>query len=151
MFDESKDQVVFVAKHKDWVVIKKLLIDQHVKDQEVGFVLAGIEKSIFQKSFSYFKINTQKIYELAESFTNKKRKSLSSIGEIFSSINSSNLKKDLLNACESADHYPFAEQFFVLAVLDQLGFNIYPNLEAIQKLYPELKIQKPKGNFGKKK
>ncbi|MFN3910321.1 MAG: DUF2666 family protein [Candidatus Anstonellaceae archaeon] len=151
MFDESKDQVVFVAKNKDWVVIKKLLIDEKTTLEEVGFLLASIQKSINEKSFSYFGLDCLKIRELAKKFVANKRKGLSTIGEIFSSFKGNELKKELLACCKKGDHYPLAEQFFVLAILDELGFNCYPNFEVIQKLYPELKIQKPKGNFGKKK
>ncbi|MCX8163675.1 MAG: DUF2666 domain-containing protein [Candidatus Micrarchaeota archaeon] len=151
MFDESKDQIVFVAKHRDWIVIKKLLIDQHVKNEEIGLILSSIQKSINEKSFSYFEVNYQKIREIAKKFVTNKRKGLATVGEIFSSIKGAELKKELLSCCSKEDHYPLAEQLFVLDVLDELGYSPYPNLEVIQKLYPELKIQKPKGNFGKKK
>jgi hypothetical protein len=151
MFDENNEQIVFIAKHKEWVVIKKLLIDQKVSLQEIGLILAGIQKSIYEKSFEYFKIDTKKINQLAQNFAASKRKSISSIGEIFSSINSSQLKKDLLNCCQKEDHYPLAEQYFIISLLSELGYEPYPNLEIIQKLYPELKIPKPKGNFKKSK
>ncbi|MEM4137773.1 MAG: DUF2666 family protein [Candidatus Anstonellaceae archaeon] len=151
MFDESKDQVVFVVKHKDWIVIKKLLIDEKVSSQEIGLLLSSIQKSIFEKSYFYFDIEVNKIRQLAKKFVATKRKSIGAVGEIFSSLKVGELKKELEGCCKKPDHYPLAEQFFVLAVLDELGFNPYPNLEVIQKLYPELKIPKPKGNFGKKK
>jgi len=54
-------------------------------------------------------------------------------------------------ACATAEHYPLAEQYFVSKIIQAIGYCTYPDLEVLQKIYPHLKISKPRGNFGKKK
>ena len=151
MFDMNNDQIVFIAKHKEWISIKKLLVDEHVKSEDISLILSQVQKAINQKSFEYAEIDTDKIDEVAENYSKGKRKGISTLGEIFSSIKGPELKKELMPACKTDKHYPLAEQYFLNKVCENLGYGPYPNLDVLQKVYPNIKITKPRGNYGKKK
>lgn len=151
MFDMNNDQVIFIVKNKDWVSIKKLLIDEHVKPEDVSLILAQIQKTINEKSFLYAGINTEKIDEIVENYAKGKRKGIASLAETLSSIKTPNLKKELVPACETDKHYPLAEQYFISKLAQAVGYCAHPNTDILQKIYPNLKITKPRGNYGKKK
>ncbi|MFA5108368.1 MAG: DUF2666 family protein [Candidatus Micrarchaeia archaeon] len=151
MFDESNDQIVFIAKHKDWISIKKLLIDEHVKSEDISLQLALVQKAIGEKSFRYAEIDTAKVDEVAQKYAAGKKKNFASLTEAFGSLKSSELKKELESACKTPAHYPLAEGYFLKALIEKIGYYTYPDVDILQKVYPELKIPKPRGNFGKKK
>jgi hypothetical protein len=146
-----QDEIIFIAKYKDWMVIKKLKINDKTPPQEVASILASIEATLSRKSYQFTGINQQKIEEVAEKFSKGKRKSFSSLAEILKSLNTSELKKELLSACPSEKHYPIAENYFFKVMLDKLGFKTNLDNETLVEVYPELKIPKPRGNFGSKK
>jgi len=151
MFDENNDQIVLIAKHKEWISVKKLLIDQYAKNEDVSLILAQIQKAINEKSFSYAGINTEKIDEVVAKYSAGKKKNIASICEAFGAIKTPALKQELLPACETPAHYPLAEQYFVSKTVQTIGYSAHPDLDILQKVFPNLKIAKPRGNFGKKK
>ena len=151
MFDTDKDQIVFIAKHKDWITIKKLLIDEHVKSEDISAAISSIQKTLFTKSFEYAEIDTEKIDDYATEIAEGTKKGINSIGMLFSSLKQPEVKKKLLDACATAKHYPLAENYFVNAVLENVGYKGYAAHDVLKKVYPDLKIAKPRGNYGKKK
>lgn len=151
MFDMEKDQIVFIAKHKEWVAIKKLLIDELAKPEDVSLILAQVQKSINEKSYKYAGIDTEKISAYAASLAIGKKKGVANLAQIFAEIKPAQLKKDLLEMCASAEQYPLVEGYFITSLCENIGYTPYPNIEVLQKVFPDLKVAKPRGNFGKKK
>ena len=151
MFDMENDQVVFIVKNKDWISIKKLLIDEHVKPEDVTLILSQIQKAVNEKSYAYAGINTSKVDEIVENYAKGKRKGFASLTEILLAVKTPVLKKELSPACETDKHYPLAEQYFLNKLMETVGYTAYPSIEVLQKIYPELKVTKPRGNYGKKK
>ncbi|MFH1306523.1 MAG: DUF2666 family protein [Candidatus Micrarchaeota archaeon] len=151
MFDMEKDQIVFIAKHKQWISIKKLLIDEYAKSEDISLILSQIQKGANEKSFSYAEINTEKVEEIAGEYAGGARKGFANLAEILKGIKPGELKGKLLPACKTPQHYPLAEQYFVKCLNEKLGYSPYPTGEILQKVYPKLKIPKPRGNYGKKK
>ncbi|MCX8194661.1 MAG: DUF2666 domain-containing protein [Candidatus Micrarchaeota archaeon] len=147
----AEGEVVFTARYKDWVVIKKMSIDSSTTPQEVAAILASIEATLSRKSYEFAGINQQKIDEIAERMVKGKRKSYSSLAEAISSIKPSELRQELLAACPTEKHLPIAENYLLKMVLDKLGFRTNLDTETLQEVYPEIKVAKPRGNFGKKK
>jgi Ran GTPase-activating protein (RanGAP) involved in mRNA processing and transport len=147
---EKEGEVIFTARYKDWVVIKKLSIDQSTTPQEVSAILASIEATISRKSYQFSGINQQAIEAIAKRLAQGKRKSFSSLSEVFAGIKPTELKSELLAACPTEAHLPIAENYLVKAVLDILGFKTNLDVETLSQAYPEIKVPKPKGNFGRK-
>ncbi|MCX8175441.1 MAG: DUF2666 domain-containing protein [Candidatus Micrarchaeota archaeon] len=145
------DEVVFNARYKDWMVVKKLLIDEKTSPQEVAAILASIESTLSRKSYEFSGIDTAKIAALAGKLTAGKRKSYSSLAEAISALKPSELREELLSACPTPAHLPIAENYLLKCMLDNLGFKTNLDVETLAEAYPEIKVPKPRGNFGKRK
>lgn len=145
------DEVVFNARYKDWMVVKKLLIEEKTTPQEVSAALASIEATLSRKSYEFTGINQGAIEELAAKLTGGKRKSYVSLSEALSSLKPAELKTELLAACPTPAHLPIAENYLLKCMLDQLGFKTNLDTESLSGTFPEIKVTKPRGNFGKKK
>jgi len=146
-----QDEIVFTAKYKDWMVVKKLLIEEKTTPQEVAAALASVEATISRKSYEYTGINREAIDAIAEKLAAGKRKSFASLSEALSSLKPTALKAELLAACPTPKHLPIAENYLVKSLLDKLGFQTNLDLETLSGTFPEIKVPKPRGNFWKKK
>ena len=151
MMAEEIGEVVFTARYKDWMVVKKLSIESNTTPQEVSAILASVEATLSRKSYEFTGINQAKIEELASKLTSGKRKSYVSLSEALSSLKPTELKTELLAACPTPAHLPIAENYLLKCMLDNLGFKTNLDTETISGTFPEIKITKPRGNFGKKK
>ncbi|MCX8198178.1 MAG: DUF2666 domain-containing protein [Candidatus Micrarchaeota archaeon] len=147
----EEGEVVFTARYKDWVVVKKLSIDGKTTPQEISAILASIESTLSRKSYQFSGINQAAIESAASKLAQGKRKSFSSLAEILSSIKPAELKKELLSACPTPAHLPIAENYLLKCLLDSLGFKTNLDVETLSEAYPEIKVPKPKGNFKKMK
>jgi hypothetical protein len=147
----ESEEVVFTARYKDWMVVKKLLILDSTTPQEVAAALASVESTISRKSFDFTGINREKIDAIADKLVVGKRKSFASLADALNSLKPTELKAELLAACPTPKHLPIAENYLVKSLLDKLGFKINLDLETLSQTFPEIKVPKPRGNFGKKK
>ena len=147
----EEGEVIFTARYRDWIVIKKLSIDEKTTPQEVAAALAGMEATVSRKSYEYTGINREAIEAIAEKLAAGKRKSYVSLAEALSSLKPTELKAQLLTACPTPAHLPIAENYMVKCLLDKLGFKTNLDTETLSGTFPEIKVTKPRGNFGKKK
>ena len=56
--DGPIEEVMFAARYKDWLVVKKLLILENTLPEEIAITLASIDKTLVRKSYEYTGINT---------------------------------------------------------------------------------------------
>lgn len=148
---EEIGEVNFTARYKDWMVVKKLSIESNTTPQEVSAILASVEATLSRKSYEFTGINQVKIEELAAKLTGGKRKSYVSLAESLSAMKPAELKAELAAACPSPAHLPIAENYLLKVMLDSLGFRTNLDMETLSGTFPEIKVAKPRGNFGKKK
>ena len=148
---ESIGEVVFTARYRDWMVIKKLSVDDKTTPQEVSAALASIEATLTRKSYQFTGINQQMVEAIAEKLVKGKRKSFVSLSEALSSLKPTELKTELLAACPTPKHLPIAENYLLKVMLDLLGFKTNLDTATLAETFPEIKVVKPRGNFGKKK
>ncbi len=144
-------EIVFTARYRDWMVVKKLLVEGNTSPQEVSASLASIEATLSRKSYEFSGINLAAVEAVAEKLIKGKRKSFVSLAEALSSLKPTELKKELLAACPTEKHLPIAENYLLKVMLDLMGFRTNLDTGTLSEVYPELKIAKPRGNFGKKK
>jgi hypothetical protein len=144
-------EIVFTARYKEWMVIKKLAIEEATTPQEVSAALASIEFTLSRKSYEFTGINMGAIDTLADKLVKGKRKSFVSLSEALSSLKPTELKTELLTACPTPAHLPIAENYLLKTLLDKLGFKTNLDTETLSHTFPEIKVTKPRGNFGKKK
>ena len=147
----EEGEVIFTARYRDWIVIKKLSIDEKTTPQEVAAALASMEATISRKSYEFTGINREMVEEIAAKLGAGKRKSYVSLAEALSSLKPAELKAQLLTACPTPAHLPIAENYMVKCLLDNLGFKTNLDTETLSGTFPEIKVTKPRGNFGKKK
>ncbi len=147
----EEGEVAFTARYKGWMVIKKMSIDEKTTPQEVSAALASIEATLTRKSYEFTGINQVAIEAIAARLVKGKRKSFVSLSEALSSLKPTELKNELLGACPTPAHLPIAENYLLKAMLDLSGFKTNLDGETIAQTFPEIKVAKPRGNFGKKK
>jgi len=144
-------EIAFTARYKEWMVIKKASIDDATAPQEVAAALASVEATISRKSFEFSGINTAKVSEIAGKLVKGKRKSFASLSEALAAFKPTELKTELLTACPTPAHLPLAENYLLKCMLDLMGFRTNLDTETLSQVFPEIKVAKPRGNFGKKK
>jgi hypothetical protein len=129
------EEVVFIAKHGDWIMIKKLLIEPKLtKQEEVSLILASIYNTIVDKAFEYLGVDVQTVEEECETECKGLKKGFDSIAV----------------ALKKADDA--SAIYYNREVCKNLGKKVMFENELLQKVYPDLKIPKPRGNYaGKKK
>jgi len=149
--DISKEQVLFLAKYKDWVTVKKMTIDATTTPQEVAGGLAGINATMIRKAYDFVGVNKEAIDAYAQVVCKGKRKGFAGLAEALQSIRPGELKAELLKSCKEEKFLPFAESYFLRCVLVALGMKTEVGTDDLTKVFPELKFPKPRGNFGKKK
>jgi len=145
------EEVIFTANYRGWMVVKKLSVDEKITPQEVAATLASIEATISRKSYEFTGISREAIEAMAEKMAAGKRKSFVSLSEALSALKPTELKAQLLTTCPTPAHLPIAENYFVKCLIDKLGFQTNLDLGTLAGTFPEIKVPKPRGNFGKKK
>jgi len=154
------EEVVFTARYKEWMVVKKLLIESMTKPEDVSLVLASIDATLVRKSFEFTGINVDMIDAYVANLCRGKSKSWANLAAALQSAKPSELKAELLKACpvlppspdgKTASLYPVAETYFVKRLVETIGYSPVLTPETLQESFPQLKIPKPRGNFGGKK
>lgn len=144
------DEINFLAKYRDWVVIKRMSVDENTKDEEVAVAIASINSTLTRKAFDFCGINRQAIDEYAKKIAKGRRKAYKNLAEAIASVKQSELKRELLNSCDEK-LLSIAEAYFLRSLINALGFKVDASLEALSKIYPELRVPKPRGRFGRRK
>ena len=148
--DGPIEEIMFAARYKDWLVVKKLLIVENTLPEEIAITLASIDKTLVRKSYEYTGINTG-IIEAYVLTVAKKGRTFANLSAVFGSLQPGVVKAALMPACPKPELYPFAESYFIKKLLEEIGFDPCLEPETIGKVYPHVKVAKPRGNFGKKK
>lgn len=154
------EEIVFTARYKDWMVVKKLLVESMTKPEDVALTLSSIDNTMVRKSYEFTGLNVDMIDAYVAELCKGKSKSWGSLVEAFSGAKPAQIKERLKGACPAAvptadgkvgNFMPIAEAYFVKRVIETVGYPAVLTPEILQEAYPSLKIPKPRGNFGKKK
>jgi hypothetical protein len=149
--DDPSEYIDFMAKYKDWISIKRMGIYANTKPEEVVFHLALVRTTIDNKAFPILGINTSMLDAVANKATAGKKKSYASLSEAILALNNAETKKVIADSCgEKKELAPVAEIYLMGKVLTNLKFDSSINQEALSKIYPDLKMKKPRGKMGGK-
>ena len=146
----GEEEISFFAKYKDWVVIKKKSINEKTEEKEIVAILASVNDTASRKAYDFAHINKPSIDALVAELTKGKRKTTTNLAEIFGAIKQNELKEKLTAACSDPMFYPFAEAYFINGVLKAIGFSPFIDGQAVQAVYPDMKMPKPRGRVAKK-
>lgn len=148
---EGVDSIEFSAKWKEWVVIKKASIRDDTKPEEIAFALASIRQTIDRKSFEILGIDINALDSYANSVAGGKRKSYKDLGEVIQALSSKEAKDAVEKSCAGKPELEeVAKTYLFRKVIQTLGFDFDVNQEMLAKVYPNLKLPKPRGRQPKK-
>lgn len=145
----SPNEVRLAANYDGWVAIKKCDVAKS-EPKEVMASLASIYATVSKKLPEYASTNFQALNSLSDGlFKNyPERKSYARVPLLLRDVDK------ILQEAEKLFTPGFESQaasFLLDAGLERCGFPPFITIDAINGNYPELKIPKPKGNYGPKK
>jgi hypothetical protein len=142
--------VRLAANYDGWIVVKKVDLGKAEK-KEVLLGLAGIFSSINQKLPSLYSSNPDGFEDLVSSLLNSfpVRKSFVKLPVLLGEA--SKLESKISDFASNSEGKEVLRQALFLRCFEHAGFPPFVTLESIAGVYPELKIPKPRGNFGGKK
>jgi len=126
---EEKGRMVFVAKYREWVVIKKLSLEDLEGDWEISGIIASANMSALNKAFQLASEDYEGKLAEAKKIASGKRKSLAAAGEIIN---------------KTAN-----DPIILTKALEELGYYTYLTPFVLMEAYPDLKPKKPKGRVPK--
>ncbi|HIH20924.1 TPA: hypothetical protein HA244_06690 [Candidatus Micrarchaeota archaeon] len=150
----EKQEVRFAVNHDGWVLVKKG--DLKAEPKEILLALASIFASTNRKSIDYAMEKPDEFEAFVESFlaTFPMRKSFAKLPALLSEALKQEEKLAKFachdNVCDRA-LLELVKQSFFLSCFEYAGFPPFIALDTIGGVYPDLKIPKPRGNFGGKK
>jgi hypothetical protein len=121
------------------------------KPYEIAGMLSSINSTLIKKSFDFTGIEKGKIEAIAAKITKGKRRAMGSLAEALSQLKPGELKAELLTACPEERLLPLAENYLLYCVLDNIGIKPYADSDTLTSVFPDLKLPKPRGNYGGKK
>ncbi|MBI5035830.1 hypothetical protein HZC09_00665 [Candidatus Micrarchaeota archaeon] len=137
----DKKEARLAANYGDWTIVKKVNLGW--PDREILCGLLGIQHTLIQKTPEFsqnFSDYDEKLDRLLESFP--ERKSFARLPEILNAV----------AHAEELNTEDFELKDYALTkALARAGFPPYISNDVFSSLYPDLKIPKPRGNFGSKK
>ena len=142
----SKKEVRFASNTNGWTAVKKVDLEK-AETKEVLFALAGIFTTLNRKLPDFAADDAGGFEDFVSSFLDSfpVRKSFAKLPVL---LNEALKSKEKISQFGSS---PSLEQSFFLRCFEHAGFPPFVSLEAIAGVYPELKVPKPRGNFGGKK
>ncbi|MGC9132190.1 MAG: DUF2666 family protein [Candidatus Micrarchaeia archaeon] len=150
--EEKEEEISFIANYKNWIVVKRMVIDKSTTPQEIASILASIRSSIDRKAFDFSGIKKEFIDSYVEKIANGKRATLNDLKKALEEIKTKELNEALEKASsENVLLKDVAKAYFLSCLLDKLGLEHYLSNEALSKAYPELKVPKPRGRLPKQK
>lgn len=148
---EGTDSIEFSAKWKEWVVIKRTTIREDTKPEEIVFNLASIRQTIDRKAFDLLGIQTAGMDEYATKVTTGMKKNFKDLAQVVQLLSSSEAKAEIEKACAAKPELQeVAKTYLFRKVIQTLGFDFDVNQEMLSKVYPTLKLPKPRGRQPKK-
>ena len=143
---QGEEEISFIANYKNWVVVKRMVIDGSTTPQEIAALLASIRASIDRKAFDFTGIRKEVIDAYVDKLVENKRATLSDLKKALEEIQQKELNQVIEESCSQNPLLKdVAKSYFLNSLLNKLGLEYSLTTEALSKAYPELKIPMPKG------
>jgi len=146
----AEEEIHFFANYKGWQAVKKKTVEQSTEPQEMVAILASIADTTTRKAFDFSGIDMQGIDAYVATLTKGKRTGYQNLAAILTGLKPGEVKEKLKPFCKEEKVLPIAEVYFMRSLLLALSYTTQINGETLQKIYPELKMPKPRGRFKKK-
>ena len=116
--------VMFYAKYKKWVVVKRMAKYEHTQDPEFIGILASINDALFDKMFVYSELDYIKLDEEVKGHVKGLKRNYSNLSMALSKIGS-----------RSDDEIAYLGYH----IMKSLKYSPYSSVEHVIKVYPEMK------------
>ncbi|MGC8567944.1 MAG: DUF2666 family protein [Candidatus Micrarchaeia archaeon] len=142
MTDANEENYIdFMVKYNDWVSIKRLMIDDKTTKPEIAFHLSNIYNSIEKEIYNILGIDKAPLDDYCSSLSLSH--SYDSLGKAIASLESTEAKKAVTDSCSSnANLKKIAEAYLVSRIIHESGYDFFPTVLTLFKIYPELKDMK---------
>lgn len=151
---KAPSEVKLVANFGGWMAVRKVSIERQER-KEVVACCATIFESVRKKLPEFFCAQGKEgeYNSVVDSFISKfpERKSFSRLPEILSAAEKEESK--IVSLAERGFEKPLLDAFYC-RVFSQVGFPCFVSTDQVSRIYPDLKIPKPRGRMagsGKKK
>jgi hypothetical protein len=145
----SKNEVRFAADYDSWMLVKKVDLAK-AERKEVLAALSGMFNAANRKLADFSASDCAAFDSFVEQTFAKypERKNFSRLPQV---LQDAVAAESRLAQFASGDKLQALREFFFLKAFERCGFPPFITADQISGVYPELKIPKPRGNFGKKK
>jgi len=142
---DEKGHVFLIGKYGEWAAIKKMLVHPDTRKEEVALMLSAIAQTCARKQYQFSVANQAELDAKADGVLKElgmQKKGLDSALLALEKLNSSVLGLSGLDE--------ISKSYLVYSLLEKLGYSEQIRPESLVKIYPNLKIAKPRGLFSKK-
>lgn len=146
-----KNEVRLAASLLDWQIVKKVNLDT-AETKEIFSALVSMNAALDAKIPSLICNNAEGYEQMLDKTLAPlpERRNLTRLQQFLQSENYDSTKKQLATFTTTAQ-LPMLLHHYYAKIFARCGFNPHISTELMSAVYPELKIPKPKGNFGSKK
>ncbi len=129
------EKIEFFAKHKNWFVVKKLKIDEHIENIEIARLLNSIDETVSKKFLEYLPFDLDKLYKIADEIYIKKKGRLSEeeIAEVLKKLKSPAISRKLNEITTSKEGKEILKILLNNIILERLGFSVRVPTKLIDK------------------
>lgn len=146
-----KNEVRIAASLADWQIVKKVNLDV-AENKEIFSSLVSINAALDAKIPSLLCTNLEEYEQALDKTlsTMPERRNLTRLQQFLQNENFDSTKTQIA-AFTTPPYAPVLLHHYYAKIFTRCGFNPHVSTELMSQVYPELKIPKPKGNFGPKK
>lgn len=148
--DEPAQYIDFMVKYKDWVSIRRQAFDESAKPEEAAYILSTIRSSIENRYYKILGIDVKMLDDYISKIP-LAGKGYESMGRALLQLEQKEAKDVAQNACSDKRMKKIAESYMVLRLAERANVKPYMDSDELLKIFPELKIYKPKMPKGMKK
>ncbi len=149
---KERREVRLVANYSGWQAVKKVDVGAAERKEVVAAAAGIFERAKGKLPSALLGLRVGEYEAAVEAFLSKypERKSFSRLGEILTAAVS---HVPVVNAVAGGDKQLEArlQKLFFYSCFERAGFTPFVSAEVVGRVWPELKIPKPRGNFGAKK
>ncbi|ADG13929.1 DUF2666 domain-containing protein [Methanocaldococcus infernus] len=130
-----EEKIEFLAKHKNWFVVKKLKIDENTEDIEIARLLASIDETVSRKFLEYLPFDLKKLEEIADQIYVKKKGRVKEeeIAEALKKLKSPAVSRKLNEITESKEGKEILKIILNNIILERLGIETRVPSRLIEK------------------
>ncbi len=148
--DEPAQYIDFMVKYKDWISIRRQAFDKDPRPEEAAYILSVIRSSIESRYYKILGIDVGRLDEYVSKIP-LSGKGYQSMGQALSNLESKEARNIAQEACADKRMKKIAESYMVLRLAERSNVKPYIDSNELLKIFPELKIYKPKMPKGAKK